>query len=568
MNIYQTIVTVFGGLAVFLFGMTVMSEGLQKVAGPKMRKILSVMTGNRFSGVLTGFVITSLIQSSSATTVMLVGFVHAGLISLTQSIGVIMGANIGTTMTAWLVAILGFKIKIAAIAFPAVIVGFSVRFFKNRKLADWGEFFIGFGILFLGLEFMKDGVSDLKESEAVLAWMSAARSDVLLWRFVTVLIGGAVTVLIQSSSATMAITMTLAAQGMISLETACVLCIGENIGTTITANIAAISASTTAKRTAFAHFIFNIFGALWATLLFIPFFSFVNFIVPGEFETGTVLSQALIATRLAAFHSIFNIINTILLLPFVNTIAWLSTKARHMSKHEVKQGLVFIDPTFVGIPSTAIHAARAEFNRMIGETESMLTKVLTLLSSPDKKLGKMAEEITASEQVVDSLEKEITSYLVSVSQYDLSDAESREIAGIINAAHDVERIGDHCEVLLRLARRMHDEKIAFNDETNQQANDISDHVIRFVKLIHSNASESSRTLMNEASQLETAINEKRNQMKAGHTSRLREGKCDVDSELIFMDMITSFEKIGDHAFNVAQVLAGQKKKLQRNPEID
>lgn len=563
MSSTQMVITILGGLAVFLYGMVVMSEGLQKVAGPKMRKTLSVMTGNRFSGVLTGALITSVIQSSSATTVMLVSFVHAGLISLTQSIGVIMGANIGTTMTAWLVAILGFKIKITAMALPAVALGFFVRFFKNEKLTEWGQFLIGFGILFLGLDFMKDAVSDLNGSQSLLSWVSTARADALGWRLLTVGIGGAVTVIVQSSSATMAITMTLAAQGIIGLDTACALCIGENIGTTITANLAAIGTSTTAKRTAFAHFAFNSIGALWAICLFNPFFDLVNMMAPGKFGEEGVLSQVAIATRLAAFHTMFNLVNTALLLPFVNQIAWIATKMRRQAEHEIKPGLRFIDPTFVGMPATAIHAGRSEFGRMVGETESMLGRVLMLISSPKKKLGAIADAVNASEEVVDSLEKEITAYLVSVSQLEVSDAESREIAGIINAAHDVERIGDHCEVILRLLRRIHDEKIAFGDDAIQQALDIGQHAQRFLQLIHANVLNPTASLMDEARSIELIIDGKRDELRTGHIARLREGTGQVDGELVFIDMVTSFEKMGDHAYNVAQVLAGQKKKLQR-----
>ncbi|MBW2534734.1 MAG: Na/Pi cotransporter family protein [Deltaproteobacteria bacterium] len=310
----ETIITIVGGLALFLFGMKIMSEGLQKVAGPKMRKILGVMTGNRFAGVGTGLLVTSAVQSSSATTVMLVGFVHAGLVNLPQSIGVIMGANIGTTFTGWLVALLGFKIKIAAMALPAVALGIVPRLFGARKWADWGEVLIGFGVLFLGLDFMKDSVHHLRESETIISWMSATRADVITWRLLAVGVGTLVTLLVQSSSATMAITMTLAAQGLIDLPTACALVLGENIGTTVTANLAAIGASASARQAARAHLMFNITGALWALVLFTPFLFLVDLIVPGDAGSG---GEAVIAAHLAGFHSAFNVINTALFLPFV-----------------------------------------------------------------------------------------------------------------------------------------------------------------------------------------------------------------------------------------------------------
>ena len=557
----ETIISVIGGLAIFLFGMKIMSEGLQKVAGPKMRQILSVMTGNRFSGVLTGLTVTSAVQSSSATTVMLVSFVHAGLVTLPQSIGVIMGANIGTTFTGWLVAILGFKVKIAAMALPAISLGFFVRFFKVKSLTQWGEVLVGFGILFLGLDFMKDAVHHLRESEMLLSLMANARADVIGWRLAAVGIGTFVTLLVQSSSATMAITMTLAAQGMIGLDTACALVIGENIGTTVTANLAAIGASRAAKRAALAHFIFNIFGSIWAVVLFVPFFSFINFIVPGDAAASGVLSQVTIAARLAAFHSIFNIINTSLFLPFTTQLAWVAS--RLIKSGEDRFGLRYIDPSMVGMPPTAIHAARSELKRMLDEVESMLSRVLMLISSPEKKLGAVADAIEASEAVVDSLEKEITAYLVSVSQLEVSEKQSREIAGIVNAANDVERIGDHCEVLLRLLRRMYDDKQPMGEVSIQEATDMGEKVLNFIRLLSENIADPSKELMDEAQSLEDSIDDKRKVLREEHIDRLRDGKCEVEGGLIFIDMLTSFEKIGDHAFNVAEVLAGQKKKLLR-----
>ena len=563
MNIFETTVTVLGGLAVFLFGMKIMSEGLQKVAGPKMRKILSVMTGNRFSGVFTGFFVTCGVQSSSATTVMLVSFVHAGLITLPQSIGVIMGANIGTTFTGWLVALLGFKVKIAAMALPAIALGFFVRFFNSKRLTQWGEVLIGFGVLFLGLDFMKEAVHHLRESETLLSWMAAARADVIGWRLLSVGIGTLVTLVVQSSSATMAITMTLAAQGMIGLDTACALIIGENIGTTVTANLAAMGASTAAKRAAMAHFVFNVFGAIWAVLLFGPFFSMITAIVPGAAVDGGALSQVTIAARLAAFHSIFNIINTLIFLPFTPQLAWVATKLRRAKDSSDRVGLKYIDPSFVGMPPTAIHAARSEFNRMLREVESMLSRVLMLISSPDRKLGDIADAVDASEQIVDSLEKEITAYLVSVSQLGVSESQSREIAGLINSTNDVERIGDHCEVLVRLLRRMYDDKHPMGETSIKEATDMGELVLNFIRLLEKNMHEASKDLMAEARRLEDTIDEKRKVLREEHIARLRDGVCEVEGGLIFIDMLTSFEKIGDHAFNVAEVLAGQKKKLYR-----
>jgi len=562
MNATETIIQVVGGLAIFLFGMKIMSEGLQKVAGPRMRRVLGVMTGNRFLGVGTGLLVTSGVQSSSATTVMLVGFVHAGLITLEQSVGVIMGANIGTTFTGWLVALLGFKVKIAAMALPAIALGFAPRLFGARRLADWGEVLVGFGILFLGLDFMKDAVGTLKESEMIISWMSNTRADAFGWRLVAVAVGTLVTFLVQSSSATMAITMTLAAQGLVDLPTACALVLGENIGTTITANLAALNASRTAKEAARAHLVFNLFGATWAVLLFTPFLWLIEAIVPGDafaVSDGTLVSQAVIAAHLAAFHSVFNVINTGLFLPFTKQLAWIARKLVFTKPAKGESaGLVYIDPKVLNSPPMALHAARSELARMLGEVQSMLGRVLMLIATPDKKLGPVAEAIHKSEATVDVLQKEITTYLVAVSREGISQRQSREISGIINAANDIERIGDHCESMLKLLAKRYDGQLDLSERAAKDATQIGDRVSEFIMLLQENMVETSGDLMTQAHALEESIDELRWQMRECHVERLRKGFCQIEAGLIFVDMLTSFEKIGDHAYNVAEMLAGER----------
>lgn len=554
----ETVITIVGGLALFLFGMKIMSEGLQKVAGPKMRKILGVMTGTRLAGVGTGLLVTSAVQSSSATTVMLVGFVHAGLVNLSQSIGVIMGANIGTTFTGWLVAIIGFKFKIAAMALPAVALGVLPRLFGARRFADWGEVLIGFGLLFLGLDFMKDSVQHLRESEMVISWMASARADVIAWRLVAVAVGTFVTLIVQSSSATMAITMTLAAQGLIDLPTACALILGENIGTTVTANLAAIGTSAPAKQAARAHLIFNISGAIWALIAFGPFLFLVDFIVPGDAASG---GETVIAAHLAGFHSTFNIINTLLFLPFVDQLAWMAKKLAPDDKTSVT-GLKYIDPALVHMTPMALHAARNEMGRMLSEVESMLNRVLMLLTSPEKKLGKVAEAIENSESIVDLLQAEITGYMVNVAKAGVSARQSQEIAGIVNAVSDIERMGDHCESMLRLLQRLYDEKIELGKQAIKDAGEIGEPVCRFIALLKNNIRRQLNghggPLMAIAQQLEDTIDTMRRRMRLDYVERLRAGKTEVDAGLIFIDMLTSFEKIGDHAFNVAEMLAGER----------
>jgi phosphate:Na+ symporter len=558
MSSIQMIVTVLGGLALFLFGMKVMGEGLQRVAGPRMRRILSAMTRNRFLGVGTGLLVTCAVQSSSATTVMLVGFVHAGLITLTESIGVIMGANIGTTFTGWLVALLGFKIKISAMALPAVTLGVLPRVLGLRRYLDWGDILIGFGILFLGLGFMKDSVSELKESATLIGWMSESSAEALGWRLVAVAIGTVVTIVVQSSSATMAITMTLAAQGLIDLPTACALVLGENIGTTITANLAAVSASTTAKRAARAHFIFNASGTLWAVFLFTPFLALVHRIVPVEAGGPDGMSAVAIATSLAAFHTTFNIINTCLFLPFVRQIGWLATRMVKAPELGEEVGLKYLNPSVIQTVPLALHAVRSELGRMLGEVQSMLEQAIILAGAQDKKLGKVAESIVASEETVDYLEVKITEYLVALTRQKASVQQSQEITGILNAVSDIERIGDHCEALQKLARRRYDKGLRMSDNALNEIGEIGQVAAEFLELLQANLADQSSELMPTAKALEDSINAMRNRMRKRHIQRLREGACNVDTGLIFIDMLTSFEKIGDHSFNVAEMLAGER----------
>jgi phosphate:Na+ symporter len=555
----QMWITIIGGLALFLFGMKVMGEGLQRVAGPRMRKILSAMTANRFLGVGTGLAVTCAVQSSSATTVMLVGFVHAGLITLTESIGVIMGANIGTTFTGWLVALLGFKVKISALALPAVSLGILPRVTGLRKLFDWGDILVGFGILFLGLAFMKDSVSDLKDSETIIGWMSASSAHGLGWRVVAVGVGTLVTVVVQSSSATMAITMTLAAQGLIDLPTACALVLGENIGTTITANLATLSASRTAKRAARAHLLFNVTGVVWAVLLFTPFMVVVGWIVSLWSDGGGDPSAAVIATTLATFHSLFNVTNTCLFLPFVSQTAWLASRmVRAPEDGEEELGLKYLNPSVVQTVPMALHAARSEFGHMIAETQSMLENVITLTTTQDKKLGKLSESITASEAKVDFLERGITEYLATVMRQKASVRQSREMAGILNAVSDVERIGDHCESLQLLAQRRYDMRLRMSENAIVEIGEIGEEAAEFLELLQENLNSQSDDLMVQANAIENSIDTMRTEMRKEHIRRLREGACNVDTGLIFIDMLTSFEKIGDHAYNVAEMLAGER----------
>lgn len=318
---FTDILQLLGSLGLFLFGMTVMSDALMKLAGNKMRKILATMTSNRFLGIITGFFITSIIQSSSATTLMVVSFANASLLTLTESISVIMGANIGTTITAWLITILGFKVSMSAIALPLVGLGFGFTFAKKEQLKNWGNFIIGFAVLFIGLQFLKDAVPDIKSNPEILEFLSHY-TDLGFWSVILFMfIGTLLTVIIQSSSATMALTLIMTAQGWIPFELAAAMVLGENIGTTITANLAALVANYHAKRTARAHLIFNILGVVWMLILFYPFLQFIDYLALWTGSESPYVSAAAIPVAISLFHTFFNIINTFVLVWFVGPIA-------------------------------------------------------------------------------------------------------------------------------------------------------------------------------------------------------------------------------------------------------
>ena len=558
MDPISTTVELLGGLALFLFGMKLMGDGLQQVAGPRMRDALSVMTSNRFAGVATGCVVTCIIQSSSATTVMLVGFVHAGLVSLTQAIGVIMGANIGTTFTGWLIALVGFKVNITALALPAITIGVIPSLIGSRRYNDWAQVILGFGILFLGLWFMKESAAGLEESEAVVRWVTRHSADDLVGVIGAILLGGAVTVVVQSSSAVLAVTMTLAAQGVIGFETACALTLGENIGTTITANIAALTATTTARQSARAHSLFNIIGVVLVVSFFRPFLDLVTWIVPGQLLGDGSADSFTIATALASFHSLFNITITLVLVPFVAQIAWAARKLTGKAKGHEAVGLLYLHPGVMTSTTMALHAARSELGRMLHEVQSMFSRVMAMIASPDEKMGAVADAILGSEQTVDYLERAITEYCVSIAKMEISFNQSRELAGILGAVGDVERMGDHCESLLNLLRRRYDKGVDWSDQATKDLSEIGDKVDAFLELLRMNLDEPLVDLMPRAREIEEMVNQERRRLRSSYVNRLRDGSCSMDHGLIVIDMLTSFEKIGDHSFNVAQMLAGER----------
>ncbi|MEJ2199127.1 MAG: Na/Pi cotransporter family protein [Desulfuromonadales bacterium] len=548
-----------GGLGLFLFGMKIMSEGLQKIAGSRMRKILAALTNNRIVGTLVGIAVTAMIQSSSATTVMVVGFVNAGLMSLVQSIGIILGANIGTTVTAQLIAF-----KITKYALPAIGIGAGFKLFsKNQKWSYIGEVLLGFGLLFFGLSVMKSAFDPLKASEEFRQVFIMVGDNHLLG----VLIGAVLTIIVQSSSATIGITIALASTGIINFEASVALILGENIGTTITANLAAIGTNLAARRTALAHFLFNTIGVCYMLVFFKFFTGFISSITPGDADFviqtqeqvvrmgGEIGDKPFIARHIANTHTMFNIVNTIIFLPLVGILAKLSTMVIRGRDEEIEYHLKYLDNRVLNTPPIALAQARSETRRMAQVAQEMVDETLAFLQDNDLKRLPALEK---KEDLTDVLQKEITNFLVSLSQTSITQESSREVASMMHMVNDLERVGDHCENLWLLSQRKLEQKITFSEIAMNEIAEISEITKNFLARIVRALEEKDVGVYDEAHELEDAIDDLEERLRNNHIRRLNTGECTVTSGLIFIDMLHNFEKIGDHTFNFAKAVVGKK----------
>ena len=548
-----------GGLGLFLFGMKIMSEGLQKIAGSRMRKILAGLTDNRIVGTLVGIAVTAIIQSSSATTVMVVGFVNAGLMSLVQSIGIVLGANIGTTITAQLIAF-----KITHYALPAIGIGAGFKLFaKNKKWSYAGEILLGFGLLFFGLSVMKAAFDPLKASEEFRQLFMIIGDNHLLG----VLIGAILTIVVQSSTATIGITIALASTGILTFEASVALILGENIGTTITTNLAAIGTNLAARRTALAHFLFNTFGVCYMLLFFTLFTKFVASITPGDADFiiqtqeqairlgGEIGDKPFIARHIANTHTLFNLVNAIIFLPLIGVLAKISTMAIRGRDKEVEVHLKYLDNRVLNTPPIALAQARSETRRMARVALEMVDETLAFLQDNDLKRLPALEK---KEVLTDALQKEITNFLVALSQKSITQDSSQEVASMMHMVNDLERVGDYCENLWLLSQRKLDQKITFSAIAMNEIAEISEVTRSFLTRIVKALEEKDLEVYAEAQRLEDAIDDLEERLRNNHIRRLNTGECTVNSGLIFIDMLHNLEKIGDHTFNLAKAVVGRK----------
>lgn len=548
-----------GGLGLFLFGMKIMSEGLQKVAGDRMRKILAALTNNRVIGTLVGLAVTAIIQSSSATTVMVVGFVNAGLMSLVQAIGVVLGANIGTTVTAQLIAF-----NITKFALPAIGLGTALKLFsRNIKWIYIGEVILGFGILFFGMQIMKDAFGPVKGSEELRNLLLVIGDNHLLG----VLIGAIMTIIVQSSTASIGITLALASTGLLTFEASVAIILGENIGTTITANLAAIGTNLAARRTAFAHFLFNFIGVSYMLILFPFFMTFISSITPGDADFvvqtqqqaaslgSSIGDKPFIARHIANTHTLFNVVNTILFLPLVGILAKLTTVIVRGREEETEFHLKYIDNRVLNTPPIALGQAKSETRRMAQITLEMLDETTLFLRDQDEKRIPALEK---KEEAVDLLQKEITDFLVALSQKSITQETSTSIASMMHMVNDLERVGDHCENLWRLGRRKKDQKVDFSDVGMTEILEMADIAREFLSFVLSAMERGDSTIMEKAHQMEQSVDDLEETLRNNHITRLNTGECAVLPGLIYIDMLHNFEKIGDHTYNVAEAVVGRK----------
>lgn len=556
-----------GSLGIFIYGMKVFSDGLQKVAGNKLRSILKGMTSTRFRGILTGFTATTITQSSSTTTVMVVSFVNAGLITFLESTGVIMGANIGTTVTAWMISIFGFKMQITPIAVMLIGIFFPFMFFGREKLRNLAEAMIGFGILFIGLDFIKNGVPNIQDNPEMFMFLDQFTELGFLSILIFVFAGTLLTLITQSSSAASAITLVMLFQGWIDFPMAAAMVLGENIGTTVTANIAALVGNVYAKRAARFHFVFNVFGVVWMLLLIHPFImgidSVMSYFIPGA---GSILAatseigRANATLALSLFHTTFNVINVLLLVAFVPHIVRFVERYQK-EKKDTQHRLQYISSGMMSSPELSMSQAHKEIELFARLIEKMHFSIQGLLFKKQNKQEKFLKKIEKREGITDNIELEIAEYLTKISSYNLTEASSRRIRGMHSMINDLERVGDIYYQMSKTFERMQKEGHHLPKSAMDRIRKMLDLVYEAIRNVRENLEQDHDAINLEKSmQIEEAINNYRDELLEYHYGQLENNTYSTKVGFVFLDYLNRLEKIGDHLFNVNEAIAGVKVK--------
>lgn len=558
MTTILNILSLVGSLALFLYGMKIMSEGLEKFAGEKLRAILATMTQNRVMGVLTGILVTALIQSSSATTVMVVSFVNAGLLSLSQSIGVIMGANIGTTVTAWIISAVGFKVNIAAFAIPLLAIGMPLIFSSKSKRKSIGEFIFGFSMLFMGLSYLQTSAQDMGIGTMVANMLAHIPCDSFFAILLFVIVGAIVTMIVQASAATMAITLMLFDMNIpgFGFEQAAALAMGQNIGTTITAFMASLTANTMARRAAMAHMLFNVFGVVFVLIVFYPACHLVDW-----FVSNVMGVQDNDLYKLSMFHTAFNIVNTLLLIWFVRQIEVIVCKLVPEKNTDEPEKLQYISSGILSTAELSLLQARKEIILFAQRCQKAFHYVLDMHTiEKDDDFEKIYQKVEKYEKVTDNMEYEIAHYLQKVSEGHLSDESKRQIQRMLREVDDLESIGDCCFNLARtLSRKKNSLKDPFTEEQLKHFQEMEKLVDESLSLmIHTlEAPEGEGHDISKNYKLEKEINNLRSLLKEENIQNISSGLYDYQLGAYYIDFINALEKLADYILNVVQCKARQ-----------
>jgi phosphate:Na+ symporter len=550
-----------GALAFFVYGMKVMSDGIQRAAGSQLRNILRTMTKNRYLGVVTGFLTTAAVQSSSATTVMTVSFVNAGLLSLVESAGVMMGANIGTTITGWLVSILGFKIKLHVFSLPLIAFGLPMMFSNKGRFKYWGEFIIGFAILFMGLSFLKESVPDIKSNPEILAWLQQFTNWGFFSRVLFVFVGALVTVLVQSSSAAMTLTLTMCLNGWLPFDVGAAMVLGENIGTTITAELASLVGNVNAKRSARIHSMFNIIGVTWMVILMPWFLNGLAWFVQTVFNLqDPFTAPESVPIAVSAFHTAFNLTNVLLLLAFVPLLvkaAIWSVKSKGDEDEVPRLRFIKSGVRTPELATVELQKETAHFGETVSKMSSFIRELL--FTTEDKRKRKMLKKLKKYEEISDNMEIEITEYITSLANQEITPRTSKRLRSILNVCNDLERIGDIYYQVSKTIERKIEEKIWFDQNQRNLLAEMLDVVDEgFDNMIANLSSPSYEDVtIEKAKEIEKKINLQRDKMRRDNQSHLGKKDYNTNTAMIYNNIFSSLEKVGDHIINVNEAVVGE-----------
>ncbi len=544
--------TLIGSLGLFLYGMKLMSEALQKVAGSKLRNFLAAMTSNRVMGVITGVSITAIIQSSSATTVMIVSFVNAGLLTLTESAGVIMGANIGTTVTAWIISILGFKIKMSILAYPIIGFGFPLIFSKKTHNQSWGQVLVGFALLFIGLEALKSSVPNIGENPEVLEFLKNFTGMGLGSNLIFLVIGTILTVVIQSSSATIALTLVMCNNGWISFDSAAAMVLGENIGTTITANLAAMVANSTAKRAARFHLLFNVVGVIWVLSIFPFFLNNIDTISQTISGKSAFTDAGSVPIALSLFHTFFNILNVLLQIWFVKILVKFVQKLVPEREDEQEFKLKYIKFGMLSTSELSLLQAKNEIIVYAQQTKKLFGRLKTMLNETnERKFMKQFDKVETGEDKSDEMEVSIARYLTKVAEGELSKESSKRISTMLRIVDEIESIGDSCLNVARAMYRTRDKKEKLTPEMKKNIHEMFLLLDTAFDFMISNLDKQNYEIDSiNTEAIEKKINRFRNKLRKKHVSDIENEIYSYKIGTLYKDIFSESEKMGDYIYDV------------------